>query len=275
MRQTRGSIMPKLSVDGGTLAYEEQGSGPLVLLVPGLGDLRQEYRFLEPRLVEAGYRAVSVDLRGHGESSVGWPSYSRKALGSDLLALIDHLGGGPATIVANSFAGAGAVWAAAERPEAVESMVLIGPFVLPQPARPVLQVLMRLLFGGPWKVAAWSWYFGTLFPTRKPDDFETYRAALRANLAEPGRFEAVRAMMLSSEPEIAERLAEVRAPALVVMGTRDPDFGDPAEEARRLATGLRGEVDLIEGAGHYPHSEMPDEAAADILAFLSGVSHGA
>ncbi len=264
-----------LCLDGGTLAYDDQGDGPLVILAPGLGDLRQEYRFLAPALVDAGYRVVSVDLRGHGGSSVGWRDYSRKAAGADLLALIDHLDAGPATLVGNSFAAAPAVWAAAERPEAIEGLVLIGPFVLPQPDKPVMQALMRVLFRGPWKVAAWSSYYGTLFPTRKPADFAAYRAALRANLAEPGRFEAVRSMMLSNEPDIAGRLGEVETPVLVVMGSKDPDFADPADEARRLATGLRGEVVLVEGAGHYPHAEMPDATTPSVLAFLDSTRRGA
>jgi len=233
------------------------------------------HRFLASDLVDAGYRAVSVDLRGHGGSSVGWADYSRKAAGADLLALIDALDAGPATIVGNSFAAAPAVWAAAERPAAVEGLVLIGPFVLPQPAKPVMQAMMRVLFTGPWKVAAWSAYFTTLFPTRKPADFPAYRTALRANLAEPGRFEAVKAMMLSSEPDIARRLDGVATPTLVVMGSKDPDFGDPADEARRLAESVRGEVVMIEGAGHYPHSEMPEVTSPPILAFLERVRRGA
>lgn len=265
----------KLSVAGGTLSYDDQGTGPLVVLMPGLGDLRQEYRFLMKDLLTAGYRTVSVDLRGHGGSSVGWADYSRKAAGADLLDLIDALGGGPATIVGNSFAAAPAVWAAAEKPEAVEGLVLIGPFVLPQAPKPAMQALMQVMFTGPWKVAAWQWYFGTLFPTRKPADFAAYRRALRANLAEPGRFAAVKAMMFSSEPDIAQRLGEVKTPALVVMGSKDPDFADPADEARRLAEGLRGEVLMIDGAGHYPHSEMPEATSEPILAFLERVRRGA
>ena len=271
---TEGSAVASLHVDGGTLAYEDRGEGPLVVLVPGMGDLRQEYRFLAPRLVEAGHRVVSVDLRGHGGSSVGWPDYSRKAAASDLLALIDRLDAGPASLVCNSFTAASGVWAAAERPEAVAGLVLIGPFVLPQPARPLMQLLMRVLFAGPWKVAAWSWYFGTLFPTRRPVDFRAYRAALRTNLAEPGRFEALRAMMLGSEPEIADRLAEVSAPALVMMGSKDPDFADSAGEARRLADRLHAELVLIDGAGHYPHSEMPEATSAPILDFLRTLPRG-
>ncbi|MGD8862200.1 MAG: alpha/beta hydrolase [Myxococcales bacterium] len=261
--------MRELFVEGGMLGYDDQGSGKLVILVPGLGDLRQEYRFLVPRLVAAGYRVVSIDLRGHGDSSVDWSSYSRKSGGADLLALIAHLDAGPAIIVGNSFAAAPAVWAAAERPAAVAAMVLIGPFVLPQPDKPLQRMLIRLLFSGPWKVRAWAWYYGTLFPSRKPDDFAEYVAGLRSNLAQPGRFDAVLAMMLSSEPDIAERLPAVKAPVLVMMGTRDPDFSDPADEARRLAERLHAEVSMIDGAGHYPQSEMPDEAAQSIVEFLA------
>jgi pimeloyl-ACP methyl ester carboxylesterase len=61
----------------GTLAYSEYGntSGQLVLMLPGLGALRSEHRYLAPSLGEAGYHAVTVDLRGHGESSVPWKNY--------------------------------------------------------------------------------------------------------------------------------------------------------------------------------------------------------
>ena len=59
-----------------------------------------------------------------------------------------------------------------------------------------------------------------------------------------------------------------RAPALVMMGTKDPDFPDPAAEARLVAGRLRGQVEMIDGAGHYPHAEVPDVAAPLILDFI-------
>jgi hypothetical protein len=52
-----------LSVPGGNIAFDERGTGPLVLLVPGMGDLRSTYRFLAPAtailefLGAAGHRA--------------------------------------------------------------------------------------------------------------------------------------------------------------------------------------------------------------------------
>ncbi|MGH3192240.1 MAG: hypothetical protein ACRDOL_34335 [Streptosporangiaceae bacterium] len=38
-----------------------------------MGDTRNAYRFLVPPLAAAGYRSAAADLRGHGESSTGWP----------------------------------------------------------------------------------------------------------------------------------------------------------------------------------------------------------
>ena len=83
-----------LTVEGGTLAYELSGStGPLLVLAHGMGDSRQAYRFLTPVLVEAGYRVAELDLRGHGESSVGWSGHSRTDIAGDLISLVEHLGG--------------------------------------------------------------------------------------------------------------------------------------------------------------------------------------
>lgn len=253
----------------GTLAYDDRGSGELVLLVPGLGDLRQEYRYLVPELLAAGYRVVTVDLRGHGESSAGWDDYGPEAVGSDLLALIDTLDAGPATIVGTSFAASAAVWAAAEKPEALSRLVLIGPFVRDHGMSFTQRTVMNVMFSGPWKVRAWDWYYGTLYPTEKPQDFDSYRAALRANLNQPGRFEALKAMVFASKANIEAKLRHVRAPSLIVMGTKDPDFPNPTEEAQYLSEKLSARVALIPDAGHYPHAEMPQKTAQAILDFLA------
>ena len=79
-----------------------EGSGPLVVMAPGFGDLKEEYRFLAPAVVAAGYRAVTMDLRGHGHSSTGWADHSCAALGSDMLALVRHLDAGPAILIGTS-----------------------------------------------------------------------------------------------------------------------------------------------------------------------------
>jgi alpha-beta hydrolase superfamily lysophospholipase len=66
-----------VEVPGGRIAYEVMGQGTLIVLSHGIGDLRQSYRFLAPLLVTAGYRVANANLRGHGDSSIGFQSISR------------------------------------------------------------------------------------------------------------------------------------------------------------------------------------------------------
>ena len=262
------AVVRHLGRPGGTIAYDDTGDGPLVVMLPGLGDVRQQYRFLAPDLAAAGYRVVTADLRGHGASSAGWSDYGSEAAGGDLVALIEALGAGPAVVVGNSFGAAPAVFAAAERPELVSGLVLIGPFVRRQEMSALTRGALRVMTVGPWKVRAWGAFYDTLYPSAKPADHREHRRALLANLAEPGRFEAVRGMIFRDDAVIEARLAEVRAPTLVVMGTKDPDFPDPAVEARTVADALSGEVAMVDGAGHYPHVEMPDATNATIARFV-------
>lgn len=257
----------------GTLAYTDHGGqGELVLMLPGLGALRGEYRYLAPALRDAGYRAVSVDLRGHGASSVPWDAYDVPSVGGDVLQLVDHLDAGPAHLIGTSFGGAAVVWAAAERPQAVRSLVLINAFARATGVSPLMKALSWLMMHNPWRVRAWVAYYRTLYPTHKPGDFDAYLGALRANMAEPGRFDAAVGLTFSSRQPSDERLEQVEAPVLVIMGGQDGDFPDPAAEGRALAERTGGRLELIDGAGHYPQTEMPERTAPLILDFLNQAS---
>lgn len=263
-----------LSTDGGQIAYDEVGEGPLVICAPSMGDLRSEYRFLAPRLAAAGYRVVTMDVRGHGESSVEWSDYSVAAIGADMLALARHLEAGPALLVGTSMAAGASVWAAAEARELVAGLVLIGPFVRDMGPSWLGKLVFSPLIGGPWGVALWGKYYSMLYPSRKPEDLDDYTRALLSNLRQPGRKVALQRMFLSSKRASQERLDRVSAPALVVMGSRDPDFKDPEAEAVRVAEWLKGTVQMVEGAGHYPHAEMPEAVEPLILAFARSVFEG-
>ncbi|MBO9542547.1 alpha/beta hydrolase [bacterium] len=256
-----------LTTSEGRIAYEDVGTGPVVLCVPGLGDLRGEYRYLAPGLVEAGYRVVSMDVRGHGESSVSWPDYSLAGIGKDIVALARHLDAGPVTVVGTSMAAGAAVWAAAEAPDRIGKLVLVGPVVRDGGPLWKSQVL-SWPFIGPWGPSLWGMFYTTLYPTRKPADFDAYLHALRTNLGEPGRLAAMRGMIASSKSAAEERLAKVQAPSLIVMGTKDPDFSEPAVEAKRVADALKSSYVMIEGAGHYPHAEMPEVTTPHLVNFL-------
>jgi pimeloyl-ACP methyl ester carboxylesterase len=55
------------------------------------------------------------------------------------------------------------------------------------------------------------------------------------------------------------------------MGTKDPDWSDPEAEARFIAEALSAELVLVEGAGHYPQTEMPEQVTPAIVDFLARV----
>jgi pimeloyl-ACP methyl ester carboxylesterase len=273
-----------LDVEGGRIAYDVTGSGPLVVLSHGIGDHRQAYRFLAPKLAQAGYRVVSADLRGHGESSMGWKSVtgkdaiSRTDVAGDLLALIRPFGG-PAVIVGHSISGGAATVAAAEQPDLVSGIVEINPFTKTQKLslgglvrirryrRGLSRLMGTQLFRSLW---IWMRYLDVAYPT-KPADYAEYMAALAAKLREPGRTAEFMKTGKSTPADAGAQLPNITVPALIIMGTLDPDFADPRAEGDAIVAAMPsglGTVAMVEGAGHYPHAQSPDQVAALVIGFL-------
>jgi pimeloyl-ACP methyl ester carboxylesterase len=257
----------------GRIAFETSGEGPLVVCAPGMGQLRSSYRYTAPALTAAGFTVAAMDLRGHGDSDATFDQYDDVAAGEDLLALVDHLGG-PALMVGNSMAAGAAVWAAAQRPESVAGLVLIGPFVRNVPMNPLLLAAFKAMMSGPWAAAMWTSYLPKLYPGRKPDDFTEHRRSIADSLKKPGHRKAFTTTTRTSHQPAEDRLGEVATPVLVVMGEADPDFGDPAAEARWIAEQLDAEVLLVPDAGHYPHEEYPDVVNPAVVRFSQEVTAG-
>jgi pimeloyl-ACP methyl ester carboxylesterase len=272
-----------LKIDEQRIAYDVTGEGPLVVLSHGMGDTRNSYRFLAPLLVEAGYRVASVDLRGSGESSVGWSSYSRTDTAADLLAVVRHLGG-PAVLIGQSFAGGAVAIAAAQAPGLITGIVQIDAFSRAQKisfgglvANGRYRKGMFLLMGAAMlkKVGVWKRYLHHAYPEVRPADFTEAVAALEANLTEPGRMAAFSKMGQSAPTDAGAQLANLKSPSLVLFGTLDPDWNDPRAEADGIAAEIPAglaTVVMIEGAGHYPHTQFPAEVAAAVLPFLKANS---
>ena len=75
-----------------------------------------------------------------------------------------------------------------------------------------------------------------------------------------------------STPADAEKqLPNIRCPALVIMGTADPDFADPQAEGDAIIAAMpagAGSVAMVDGAGHYPQAQSPDAVAELVIPFL-------
>ncbi|MER7128263.1 alpha/beta fold hydrolase [Streptosporangium saharense] len=256
-----------MRVEGGRIAYDVEGEGPLVLLVPGMLDSRETYRFLRPLLVRAGYRTATMDIRGCGESSAEWDDYSYEAQGRDIVALIRRLEAGPAVLVGNSYSAGSVMCAAAEVPELVAGVVPVASFVPNLPVGAVKKALFALVGRAVVTFpSVWGAYLRTAYPSAPPADFAGYRA--RSVAALRTRRKAARAYVTAT-PMSEAWLDRVACPALVVMGTADPDFADPVAVAELQAARMGAPLALVEGAGHYPHAEFPEVLADALLPFLA------
>ena len=167
-------------------------------------------------------------------------------IAGDLLALVRHLGG-PAVIVGHSISGGAATIAAVQEG--------------------LTRLIGTQLFKSP---GMWLRYLDVAYPT-KPADYDADMAALAAKLREPGRMAEFMKTSKSKPAETGTRLPDVRCPALIIMGTLDPDFADPRAEGEAIVAAMPagiGRVAMVSGGGHYIHAQSPDEVAALVIPFL-------
>ncbi|MBO1330449.1 alpha/beta fold hydrolase [Streptomyces sp. VRA16 Mangrove soil] len=273
-----------VELEGGRIACDVVGEGPLVVLSHGMGTWRADFRHLVPVLVDAGYRVVNADMRGHGESSTGWASVtgkraiSRTDVAGDLLGVVRHFGG-PATIVGHSLSGGAATIAAALAPELVTTIVEINPFTrVTKIDVGALLTVRRYRRGGLRLIGTqllkshglWRSYLDVAYPG-KPDDYRRQIDDLMTALRRPGRWQEFMKTGRTTPADAGARLPEVRCPALVIMGDQDPDFPDPVAEGEAIVAAMPaglGQVAVIEDGGHYPHAQSSDRVAELVIAFL-------
>ena len=139
-------MVQRLALNGIELAFESEGSGPPVPLLHGLGADRRSWSLQRAALVDRR-RVITVDLRGHGESSRPSSGYGIPQLAADVAALIEALALPPTDVVGLSLGGMVAFQLAVDRPELVRSLVIINsaPSVVPQNLREAVQLVTRLL----------------------------------------------------------------------------------------------------------------------------------
>lgn len=267
-----------LALPEGRLAFELHGEGPLVIAVPGMGDLRTVYRDLLAPIVTSGHRVALLDLRGHGDSDTTFAGNDDVETGRDILALIEHLGG-PAVVIGNSMGASAAAWAAAERPSAVNGLVLLGPFLREPPTSRAkagaMKALYRILFARPWGAALWATFYRSLNKGRTAPWLAEHVAAIRRSLRDPARLRSLRGLALALDHSLVEaRLGEIATPSLVMVGDHDPDFADPAAELAWISDQLAGTMMLVDDSGHYVHAQRPDIVAPAVTRFLDTAREG-
>lgn len=249
------------------LPHDEIGSGPaVVLLHAGIADRTMWSERLE-RLVDAGYRAVAVDLPGFGEAQI---TPGEQAPWADVLRTMDELSIERAALVGNSFGGAVALRVALVAPDRVSALALISappPALEPSPElESAWEAEEAALQRGDIEAAVAAVVDAWTLPDASPELRDRVavmqRRAFALQAEAPPTMEAPDPV--EQRPETLPRLS---VPTLVAAGELDKrDFRQGAEAMARTLPHARHAV--INGAGHLAPLETPVAFRKLVLAFL-------
>lgn len=263
-----------------SLYYEEQGAGPPLLLLHGLGESIFTWHEILPALA-ARHRVIALDLKGFGRSEKPFDgAYSADdhaalvarfivARGLSGVTLVGHSFGGTValrTALAEGIAGTGrvrrvAVIGAPALPHATaRHLDLVLTPVIPDtvaallPPDAVARLLLREAMGG--RTPPERLVEGYAAPYHDPGAMRAFLATARAIVGE------------RDAEEVAARYRRLKQPVLVVWCRKDPIV--PLRSGRRLAAALpRARLAVIEGCHHLPQHERPRQLVRTLAPFLA------
>jgi pimeloyl-ACP methyl ester carboxylesterase len=237
--------------DGARIWYSSYGAGsPVVLLHGGLGH-SGNWGYQVPALVEAGWRAVLIDSRGHGRSTRNERPFSYELMASDVLAVMDALHLERAAVVGWSDGACIALILADTSPARIEGVFFFACNMDPSGVKEISApnpVLIRCL-------------------NRHIKDYERLSAT-------PDQFKpfagAVQLMMKTQPDYSAQDLARIRVPVVIVQGEHE-EFIEP-EHAEYLARSIPGaKLNILRGVSHFAPLQRPKLFNSAVLAFLAGI----
>jgi len=259
-----------VSVAGGEIYYEAMGAGePLVLIHGGSLDHRmwddQFERFA------ADFRVIRYDARGHGLSR---SPFGPRRDEEDLCMLLDHLGIERAHVMGLSLGGRIAVDFALQHPDRVLKLIPVAPglsgyeFDSPEEKRfseDIRAAYLKGDFDGAADVFFRAWTVG---PRRQPEDLKPQVRERVLNWARQGADPGMdTGYALTLDPPAIGRLAEIKAPTLVIIGDQDmPGILEIGDLIERNVAGSKKVV--FKGAAHMVNVEQPEKFAKIVLEFL-------
>jgi 3-oxoadipate enol-lactonase len=247
-----------------TLAGEQAGAGPPVVLLHGLTATRR-YVVMGSRLLQrSGLRVVSYDARGHGESTPAPDAlaYGYELLAEDLVMVLDELGLERAVLAGASMGAHTALRLALARPARVIALCLITPSYDPAlPAGPDTFTGWDALADGLRQGGIDGFvraYDLTAVPAQWRETIETViRQRLAAHRHPRAVADALEAVPRSRPFQSVAELADIAVPTVVVASRDEADPGHPLEVGKRYAHAI-------------PHAELVVEEEGSPIAWRGG-----
>ncbi len=248
--------MPTIDRDGVAIHYEIEGEGPVLLLTHGYSASHKMWRSNVPAIAAAGWKVVTWDMRGHGDSASpdDGALYSEALTVGDIDALVDVAGAETAVIAGMSLGGYMSLAYHLAHRDRVRALMLIdtGPGFKKDEAREAWNERAR---------------------TRGDDLLERGEAALskspEARLQEQnyaGLRHAARGMLTQASSAAINSLPDISVPTLVVVGDKDEPFLAATDYMANKIPNARKVV--IRDAGHASNVDQPEQFNAAVVDFL-------
>lgn len=241
------------------LDFEARGSGTPVVLLHGFPFNRRIWEDVNPLLGD-GLRVILPDLRGHGRSPVGERTNTMEAMARDVAALLDQLEIERAVVAGHSMGGYAALSFARLFPRRLLGLGLIASHPLADSAEKAAnrqasaERLEREGLG----------FLAESMPAQLSDAAHLYPRMREIILENSGAGAAAAQRGMAARGDETATLQGLNAPALVIAGRRDRIVSlDTAEAASRML--VNGRLVVLDGAGHMPMMECPQETARAIL----------
>lgn len=257
-------------VNGTSIYYEQQGAGPDLLLLPGLGASTHVW-YAQLKGLSGVARVTAMDPRGHGRSAKPAGPYSMRLLADDAAGLLRATGSAPAVVVGSSMSSLVAVELAAAYPELVSALVLVGGFATLPPAgkeRFLQRAATAEMEGmGPLADLVVGAALGAHTHATQPALVGLFRMALLAN---DGHAYAASCRAIAAA-DVTPLLPLVQCPTLILLGEQEQVAPLPA--ARALKAGIpHADLCVLPNAGHLPFLEQPAAFNAAVLEFVAGLA---
>jgi 2-hydroxymuconate-semialdehyde hydrolase len=262
-----------IRLEDAAIHYVDRGQGPPLVLIHGLGGRIYNFRYNIPILSER-LRVVALDLKGFGYSErPAAGDYSLAAQARLVGELMDRLGIPRAAVLGHSMGAAIALRLAANCPEKVDRLILVGSappngmvpwFAASLPLRPLLRLGAALVLHQPGlreRVLRQGFYDPAFV---SPEMLEEFRRSARIR----GSTDAIASLLSDAARDEPLDLSRVSQPTLILWG--ESDRWTSLRLARWLADELPdARLQVIDRARHMVLEERAEEANEAILAFLS------
>lgn len=272
-------------LDEGEICYDDTGehsrknlrNKPIIICLPGAGDMRTQFRCTTPMLFSSGYRVISVDIRGMGNSSTNWKSCNLMDVANDIEALCSHLKISihrGVILMAHGESAAVALLLASKRVDLIRCLVLISPIFKSNPnPLGIRERLMHNLLPN-WCASLWFKYYESLYGDDRsmfPLDHEKYVEIVRNQMKNPNRYELC-IKYLSSPKEIAlGKLSMIRCPIYIAKGNAKC-VAQFDRTINNVINVLKDYVPIIElkiyNSGHFIHIESSYQLGQDISEWI-------